>query len=108
MSDRTTLLDEARQARQQAQALLEALIAAQSGVDAGARKDLFRLVTGASSIEQAISTTRRTIETYDRIIDEGQSPADDQGAAPLRVCVPAASAYRGPWTVAALYESRTA
>jgi len=102
MTDRQHILDEASKARAQAQDLLNALSQSQASVTAGGRPDVFLQVAGASSIEQAIATTRRLIDTYDRILG-----ASSTGGESLSVCVPARTAA-GPWTVAALYESRIA
>jgi hypothetical protein len=107
MSDRQHILDEAREARAQAVALLEALMQARDCCTPAqnARPDLFQRVTGASSIDQAIATTRRTIQTYDRLL--GEEPGADPATPLLQVRVPQTPAT-ARWTVAAMYESRTA
>ena len=62
--------------REQARALLDSLesasrecerIPSESG---SARRDLFKKVTGHSSLENAIDATRRAIEAYDRMLEK--------------------------------------
>lgn len=61
--------------REQARALLDSLETAcreceQIPADSGAtRRDLFKKVTGHSSLENAIDATRRAIEAYDRMLE---------------------------------------
>lgn len=104
MSDRQAILTQTRAARSQAEQLLGTLLESQEAIAQGGRPDLYRRVVGASSVEQAIATTRRLIETYDRILAE----AEGRPAGPVaEVRVTGRSA--GPWTVAAAYAaSRTA
>ncbi|MCE7973956.1 MAG: hypothetical protein DYG92_06450 [Leptolyngbya sp. PLA1] len=104
MSDREAILNQTRAARSQAEQLLGTLLESQEAILQGGRPDLFRRVVGASSVEQAIATTRRLIETYDRILAEAEGRPCNPVA---EVRVPSRSA--GPWTVAATYAaSRTA
>lgn len=104
MSDRQAILTQTRAARLQAELLLGTLIESQEAIAQGGRPDLFRRVAGTSSVEQAIATTRRLIETYDRILAETEGRC---GTPVAEVRVPNRSA--GPWTVAATYAaSRTA
>ena len=68
--------------REQARMLLDSLesanrecerIPSESG---SARRDLFKKVTGHSSLENAIDATRRAIEAYDRMLENAAiSPA---------------------------------
>ena len=68
--------------REQARALLDSLQSAcreceQIPSESGAsRRDLFKKVTGPSSLENAIDATRRAIEAYDRMLENAAiSPA---------------------------------
>ena len=67
-------------ARAKALDLLKALQAAKAGSDASAR-DLFKKVTGTSSVENSIAATRRAIEAYDKVMVE-------LGAEPPMVSMP--------------------
>lgn len=80
MTDRQHIVDETRTARAKAQDLLRALVEAKSVVEqkaAGGPADLYKRVTGQSSIESAIASTRRMVETYDRMLSrlEARAPA---------------------------------
>lgn len=104
MTDRQAILTQTRAARSQAEQLLGTLLESQEAIAQGGRPDLFRRVVGASSVEQAIATTRRLIETYDRILEEAEGRPSSQ-IPEVRVT----SRSAGPWTVAATYAaSRTA
>jgi len=104
MSDRQAILSQTLAARSQAEQLLSTLLESQEALAQGGRPDLFRRVVGASSVEQAIVTTRRLIETYDRILAEAEGRP---GGPVVEVRVP--SRTSGTWTVAAAYAaSRTA
>lgn len=72
MTDRQRFRQETTDARAQAAALLTALTQAQGGAGA---TDLYKRVTGASSLENAIAETRRTIDAYDRLLAEFDKPA---------------------------------
>lgn len=72
MNDPTSMMTQARSARDQAKALLGVLLDAQRG-HASSPKDLYKRVTGSSSIEKSIATTRKLIETYDRVLGEHDS-----------------------------------
>lgn len=64
--------------KSQAKALLEELVSAHRTVVAVAgdtKRDLYKRVTGHSSIENAIESTRRAIEAYERMQSRG--PLDD-------------------------------
>lgn len=68
------VLGEVTAARKQAEAVLRDLLAAQSECEQQLtqenRRDPMKLVTGRSSLENAIATTRRMIEAFDRQIQE--------------------------------------
>ncbi|GJQ29920.1 MAG: hypothetical protein HBSAPP03_18040 [Phycisphaerae bacterium] len=60
-------------AREQARALLGVLLNAQRDAERSAgRSDLFKRVTGTSSLEKSIAATRKLIESYDRLIGDTQ------------------------------------
>ena len=69
MDQRRQILEETVAARAKAVELLKTLTSAQAGVEPGG-KDLFKRVTGQSSIENSIAATRRAVEAYDRVIAE--------------------------------------
>ncbi len=55
--------------------LLKSLTDLQAGADPGAR-DLYKRVTGQSSIDNSIAATRRTIEAYDRVLTQLEAGAE--------------------------------
>lgn len=67
-------LAEVTAARRHAEVVLKDLIDAQSECEKQLtqenRRDAMKLVTGRSSLENAIATTRRMIESFDRQIQE--------------------------------------
>jgi hypothetical protein len=76
MDPRRQILDDTLAARAKAADLLKSLTQAQAGTDPTA-KDLFKRVTGQSSIDNSIAATRRAIEAYDRMIaqlESGEQP----------------------------------
>lgn len=104
MNDPNTVLAEARAAREQARSLLRSLLDAQAAQAQGLSvpKDLYKRVTGQSSLDNAIAATRRLVETYDRMIGDATAPEiPDEDA-------PAPRARVGPMTFAATYAARTA
>jgi len=70
MSNRITMLDETRTARRQAEELLKALREAQATLEQEGGPDLFKKVTGKSSLDSAVAATQRTLEAYDRLLTE--------------------------------------
>jgi hypothetical protein len=68
------VLAEVSAARQRAEAVLRGLIEAQNECEKQLsrenRRDAMKLVTGKSSLENAIASTRRMIESFDRQIQE--------------------------------------
>jgi hypothetical protein len=103
MCERQRILDETRIAREQAQTLLTTLVQAKEAVEREGGRDLYKSATGRSSLEAAIATTRRTIESFDRVVGELEGE-------PLAVMVkaPADARTLGPMTFAAMYAGRTA
>ena len=64
----------------EAEELLRELVAAKKQTEVilaeASRKDLFKRVTGQSSLDNAIAQTSRSIEAYGRVIeDQGVGPA---------------------------------
>ncbi len=107
MTEPNPVLDEVRTARDHARALLKAL---QDAKAAGERAsngpgDLFKRVTGQSSLDNSIAATRRTIEAYDRVIAE-LDPETKPAIEPL--LEPVVKPGVGPMTFAAQFASRTA
>src|SRR5688572_28019998 len=79
MSDRARLLHETIAARDNAAALLRALQDAKGLSESqppSPKGDLYKRVTGASSLENAITETRRTVDAYERLI--GQLEKQDE------------------------------
>ena len=73
MSNLQDVITETRERRAQAQVLLDALLSARAEaatISGGTGLDLFRDVTGESSMDRAIALTRRLIESFSRMLDE--------------------------------------
>jgi len=71
----TLSIEEVDRKRHEARQVLESLVATRSSCEqtpSNAMSDLFKRVTGHSSIENAILTARRTVEAYDRIYGDMQ------------------------------------
>ena len=71
-------LDDIFALRAEAQRLLDGLHDAKRRAEAvladSPRRDLFKRVTGHSSLDHAIAETRRTLEAYDRLLTERGVP----------------------------------
>lgn len=78
MNDTPAMIDQARAAREQARALLGTLLDAHRAAN-GTGKDLYKKVTGASSLERSIASTRKLIETYDRVLGEADGTGGSMG-----------------------------
>ncbi|MDX2017077.1 MAG: hypothetical protein SFY95_05465 [Planctomycetota bacterium] len=83
MDERQKILRETVRARDRAQALLKELLDARSlseeALKAGGQSDLYKQVTGKSSLENAIASAQRMVETCERQIQDfrqGLSPED--------------------------------
>jgi hypothetical protein len=87
MDSHQRILEETGAARARAVELLRSLEAARAELDPTA-KDLYKRVTGQSSIENSIAAARRAVEAYDRVLAELAG-----GEAPI-VTVPPAGAPR--------------
>ncbi|MBC7770859.1 MAG: hypothetical protein H7210_00055 [Pyrinomonadaceae bacterium] len=72
-------------AKARAEAVLKELLAAsaecESQLQKQSRTDPIRLVTGRSSLDAAITSTRRMIETIDRTIQDAKRAAENTGKA---------------------------
>jgi hypothetical protein len=77
MDQRRQILEDTVAARSKALELLKTLTIAQASTDPTSR-DLFKRVTGQSSIENSIAATKRAVEAYDRVIAQleagGETP----------------------------------
>lgn len=77
MEDRLKVLKETVQIRENAEGLLRALLDAQAQSEAflaqSGQRDHLRVVTGKSSLDNAIASTRRMIETLNRQIEQFQT-----------------------------------
>lgn len=77
MQDRLRLLKETVQVRENAEALLRALIEAQAQSEAflsqSGQRDHLRVVTGKSSLDNAVASTKRMVETLTRQIEQFQA-----------------------------------
>jgi hypothetical protein len=77
MEDRLRLLKETVQVRENAEHLLRALTEAQTQSEAflaqSGQRDHLRVVTGKSSLDNAIASTKRMIETLNRQIEQFQA-----------------------------------
>ena len=77
MQDRLRLLKETVQVRENAEALLRALTESQAQSEAflvqSGQRDHLRVVTGKSSLDNAIASTKRMIETLTRQIEQFQA-----------------------------------
>jgi hypothetical protein len=78
MNDRARLLQDTRAARDQAAALLKALQDAKGVAEShpSPKGDLYKRVTGASSLDNALAETRRSIDAYDRLIAQIEKGED--------------------------------
>ena len=84
MNDRKALKDETLAARAKAQVLLGELLKAKTSDAADVPKDMYKQVTGASSLENAISATRRLLEAHDRLLCE-IAKEEEAGNPPIQV-----------------------
>ena len=89
MNDPNSMITQARNARDQAKALLSVLLDTQRGHASTTPKDLYKRVTGSSSIEKSIATTRKLIETYDRVL--GEAEQENTPVSSIRAMSPASS-----------------
>ena len=74
------MLQDTIAARDKAAALLKALQDAKGMTESqppSPKGDLYKRVTGASSLENAIAEARRTVDTYERLIGQLEKASDD-------------------------------
>lgn len=102
MAESQRILNDLKAAREQAARLLAALRETSALAGSTGTRDLYKKVTGQSSMERAIAAASRTLESYDRMIEEVEG-----GHTPDVVTMPA-RAGAGRMTFAALYNARTA
>jgi acyl-CoA reductase-like NAD-dependent aldehyde dehydrogenase len=101
-TSRQNLLIETHAARQQAEAMLKSLLQAHAECEAQLvsekRTDPVRTVTGKSSLETAIETTKRMIEALDRAVEEAREiEGETDGGSQMSITVrPAMSAVAVP------------
>ncbi|MCA9299129.1 MAG: hypothetical protein KDA28_08690 [Phycisphaerales bacterium] len=85
MNTRQRMLLETTVARDEAEAVLRVLIDAKDQSErhmaALNQHDAMKSVTGRSSMDNAINTTRRLIETYHRVLDEMRSGLTEEDLA---------------------------
>ncbi len=88
MTRREQLISETLASKRQAEDLLRTLLAAKAPANGSgpASRDLYKQVTGSSSLDNAIVQVRRSIETIDRVLDElrGQTPVTIPNGSPAR------------------------
>ena len=81
MTEFCRVIEDTRTRRDEAAALLSALIAARSEAERaseGAGFDPFKGVTGESSMDRAITRTRRLIDSFDRVLGEMTSELSEE------------------------------
>lgn len=87
MSERQRILRETTLVREKAQALLQGLIEAKSSsekhLDEIRQLDPLKRLTGQSSMDNAISSTRRMIESLDRALEQLRTDLTDEDLALL-------------------------
>lgn len=84
-AERRRFLTEATAARERVEAALAGLVRDRDAIEKelrdGRRADLFKRVTGKSSLDRAVDEARRTLDSLERAIDEvRRTGTTDQGA----------------------------
>jgi hypothetical protein len=77
MSDRNRLLKDALSSREEAQVLVRQLTEVRAQLPGAAKPDLFRKVTGTSSMDLALTNARRTLDQYNRVLNRLESMEPD-------------------------------
>lgn len=72
MANRQSLLEDISQAKERAQDLLDSLLDARAQSASGVVSDLYKRVTGASSLDNAILATKRMVDAYSRMLADLQ------------------------------------
>lgn len=88
MNDRQRILQDAAGVRDKAQALLRGLVEARATSErhlgANASSDPLKKVTGKSSMENAIASTKRLVDSLDRTLEQLKKELSDEDAAGLK------------------------
>ncbi len=88
MSERQRILRETTQVREKAQALLKGLMEAKSASEQHLSEirqlDPLKRLTGHSSMDNAISSTQRMIDSLDRALDQLRTDLSDDDLALMR------------------------
>lgn len=87
MSDRNRLLRDALSSREEAQGLIRQLTDAKATAETG-RPDLYRRVTGSSSLDAALSTAKRTLDQYNRVLSKLEQMEPDPPEVVVRAVTP--------------------
>jgi len=91
MDDRQRILQDAAGVRDKAQALLrglvEARVVSERHLGAGAEMDAMKRVTGRSSMENAIASTKRMVESLERTLEQLKKELSEEDAAGLKETV---------------------
>ncbi len=86
-AERRRFLTEATAARERVEAALAGLIrdrdAIEKDLQEGRRADLFKRVTGKSSLDRAVDEARRTLDSLERAIDDVRKNGSSEHAAVL-------------------------
>jgi len=72
MANRQSLLEDISKAKDRAQDLLDSLLDARAQSAPRMMSDLYKRVTGASSLDNAILSTKRMVEAYGRMLGDLQ------------------------------------
>lgn len=89
------LRTQVRAERAQAQQLLAELMNAQGEPAEGSRPDLYKQVTGKSSLEMAVDQTRRLIDAHDRMLAQLDRRSAGEVVTTTMVAAWRAGAYAG-------------
>lgn len=87
MSDRNRLLRDALSSREEAQGLIRQITDAKATAETG-RPDLYRRVTGSSSLDAALSTAKRTLDQYNRVLSKLEQMEPDPPEVVVRAVTP--------------------
>lgn len=83
------MIEETTKRRDDAVALLKSLLDAKSvserNLEQIQQPDLIKQVTGRSSMDNAIASTRRLIDSFNRVLDDLRRNMSDEDAATLRM-----------------------
>ncbi len=93
MNDHERMRREVASAKHDAERALSSLLESRQVIETNGgerRPDLYKLVTGRSSVENAISNTRHMVDTYIRVLDDldADAMADNRKAPVITVRTP--------------------